>query len=273
MPAADPKYDQTITINENGRTFLAVLSPWLNAGETYQCELFVDNSYNYRRVSVDQVDVLAAAGADATKNGIPDWVETLLRANNGFDTRSIHSRTSPATVEGKARYFDFLNTNGVAATKAPNGRFFAEVPLTPGAPVSLEFAFENGGLTQTARAHWEPTNLKQLDTDTLTIRQGDSLLLTAVKNLAQAATESYTLTIHGQTFGNTGDHPTPVAFPAPGTQTIQLTHTAADGTTSTRRLTVHVLPLVAIESPLCVTGFPRLWTHGPLPTGADFQFD
>jgi hypothetical protein len=34
-----------------------------------------------------------------------------------------------------------------------------------------------------------------------------------------------------------------------------------------------VLPRVTLESPLCVTGFPRLWTHSPLPAGAEIQFD
>ena len=265
---------QTGSIIENGRIVLAVLTPWLNTGETYACEIFVDNSYNYRRVSVDQVDILAAGGADANGNGIPDWVETRLRDNNGFDRRIIHSRTSPTTVEGRARYLELAKTGGdLALTKAPNGRFFAEVPLTPEAPAKLEFAFENGGLTQTAKVHWQPTNLRRQENEPLTIRQGDSLLLTAYRSDEHPEQETYTLGVNGETVTATADHPTPVAFPAAGPQAVELSHRSADGAVFTRRYKVNVLPRIALESPLCVTGFPRIWTHTSLPAGAEVQFD
>jgi len=264
---------QTATIAENGKTSMALLTPWLNAGETYQCEIFVDNSYNYRRVSVDEVSILAASGPDTNGNGIPDWVETRLRETNGFDQRLISSRTSPAVVEGRARYTELAKTGGIVLNKAPNGRFFAEVPLTPGAPANLEFAFENGGLTQTARVHWQPTNLLRDASEPLIIRQGDSLLLTAISNDAHPEQESYTLGVNGQTVTASADHPTPVAFPAAGVQIVEFSHRSADGRVSSGRYTVNVLSRVSIESPLCVTGFPRLWTHSPLPDGAELQFD
>jgi hypothetical protein len=54
---------------------------------------------------------------------------------------------------------------------------------------------------------------------------------------------------------------------------VELSHRSADGAVFTRRYMVNVLPRVALESPLCVTGFPRLWTHNPLPDGAELQFD
>jgi hypothetical protein len=268
-----PISNQTGYIIENGHTVLAVLTPWLNTGETYACEIFVDNSYNYRRVSVDQVDILAAGGSDANGNGIPDWVETRLRDNNGFDQRIIYSRTSPATVEGKTRFLELTKTGGLALNKAPNGRFFAEVPLTPGAPVNLEFAFENAGLTQTAKVHWQPTNLRRQENEPLTVRQGDSLLLTAYRNDEHPEQESYTLDVNGQTVTATGDLSTPVAFPAAGIQAVELSHRSPDGAVFTRRYTVNVLPRVALETPLCVIGSPRLWTPSPLPDGAELQFD
>ena len=264
---------QTTVIPENGTANFAILTPWLNAGEDNQCEIFVDNSFNSRRISVDQLQIFAAGGPDANTDGIPDWVETRLRDNNGFDSLLIHSRTSPATVEGRARYFDFLNTNGVAATRAPNGRFFTDLTLNPNAPASLQFAFENGGLSQTAKVHWEPTNLRQLDVKGLTVRQGDSLLLTAFLNVSRADQESYTISVNGETVTNSGDHPTPVAFPTPGTQTIQLTHSDGLASVTTRSFTVTVLPRVAMESPLCVTDFARAWTHSPLPEGTEIGWD
>ena len=264
---------QTATIPANGKGSVAVLTPWLNAGETYQIEIFVDNSYNYRRVSVDEVSILAASGPDTNGNGIPEWVETWLRDKNGFDQRLISSRTSPAIVEGRARYTELAKAGDIVLNKAPNGRFFAEVPLAPGAPANLSFAFENGGLTQTANVHWQPTNLLRETSNAITIRQGDSLLLTAFGVEREADKETYTLTVNGETVSASADHPTPVPFPTVGTQVVEFSHRSADGPISSGRYTVTVLPRVALDSPLCVTDSHRLWTHSPLPAGAEIQFD
>jgi len=176
-------------------------------------------------------------------------------------------------VEGRARYTELAKTSGIVLNNAPNGRFFAEVPLAPGAPANLNFAFENGGLTQTVSVHWQPTNLLREESDTLTVRQGDSLLLTAFRNDAHPEQESYTLAANGQTVSASADHPTPVPFPTVGTQVVELSHRSADGAVFTRRYTVNVIPRVTLESPLCVTGCPRLWTPSPLPDGAKLQFD
>jgi len=143
----------------------------------------------------------------------------------------------------------------------------------PGAPANLSFAFENGGLTQTAKVHWQPTNLRRQEKEPVTVRQGDSLLLTAFRDDQQREKETYTLTFNGETVSDSADHPTPVAFPAAGAQVVEFSHRSADGRVSSGRYTVNVLPRVALESPLCVAGFPRLWTHGPLPTGAEIQLD
>jgi hypothetical protein len=262
---------KTITIPQNGTNHLAVLTPWLHAGETYQVRIFADNSYNFRRASVDSVEVLASGGADSNNNGIPDWVDIRLHKTNGFDKTAIYSKTSPATVEGNARYPGLLQTNGVTVSQAPDGRFFTEVPLTANSPTTLNFGFENNALTASASVQWLPTNL--LAENNITIRQNDSLLLTAFDDAEQASLESYSLSASGQTANNTADQPTPIVFPTAGAQTITVTHTAADGSSSSRSVTVNVIPLVSIPAPLCVTGYPRTWTYPDLPAGAVVQID
>ncbi len=262
---------KTLNILPNGSATLAVLSPWLNAGETYNLELFVDNSYNFRRVSIDSLQILTAGGTDSNANGTPDWVDIRMHATNGFDSTAILSKTSPATVEGNAKYFDLINTNGISVKQAPNGRFFTEVSLTSGSASTLNFSFENGAVSQAATAQWLPSNL--LQESAITLRQGDSLLLTAYQNAENASLESYTLTTNGQTYDQTADQPSQVIFNTPGTTTIQLAHTGTDALVTNRTIAVTVLPKVNIESPLCVVGYPRLWTHPALPAGATLQFD
>ena len=262
---------KTINILPEKSGVLAVLSPWLKAGETYNFELFVDNSYNWRRVSIDRLEILAAGGIDSNNNGTPDWVDIRVHTTNGFDHTSILSKTSPATVEGNAKYYELVDTNGTPITQAPNGRFFTELPLSPGVASTLDFSFENGAVTQSANGQWLPTNL--LLENSITIREGDSLLLTAYLDAENASMESYTITANGQTITGSADQPSQVLFNTSGVSDIQLVHTGSDGTVTQRTISVTVLALVSVESPLCITGYPRTWTHPTLPAGVSLHFD
>lgn len=263
---------KTITILPDGTSTLAILTPWLHAGETYSLELFVDNSYNHRRVSIDGLAILAAGGIDSNGNATPDWTEIRVNDLNGLDTPGvIHSKTSPAVIEGKAAYTGLIVTNAPAPVAAPSGRFFTEVPLTQGAPTELDFGFENQALSQTATVHWLPTNLLQ-DTG-ITVREGDSLLLTAFADAENAGLENYSYTLDGVTVTATADQPTAQLFETPGSHAIAFTHTAADGTVTTSNASVTVLAKSNIEAPVCIVGYPRTWTHSALPAGARLIID
>lgn len=264
---------KTITIFPDATSTLAVLSPWLQAGQNYQIELFVDNSYNFRRVSIDSLQILAAGGTDSNENNIPDWTEIRINDTNGLDTPgTIHSKTNPAVIEGKAKHLGLVTTNAPATIAAPNGRFFTEVPLAAATATALSFAFENNALQQNAAVHWLPTNLK---TETsITIREGDSLLLTAYADAENASLESYSYMLNGSTISNTADVPTAQAFPATGMQTLTVTHTGADAITTTNTVTINVLPKVVIPTaPVCITGFTRTWTHPALTSGVILIID
>jgi|GEM_PF-487790 len=217
--------------------------------------------------------ILAAGGTDSNENNIPDWTEIRINDTNGLDTPgTIHSKTSPAVIEGKAKHLGLVTTNAPTPIAAPNGRFFTEVPLTSGTTTALNFAFENNALTQTADVHWLPTNLK-IETSII-IREGDSLLLTAFTDAENASLENYSYTLNGSTTSNTADAPSAQAFPTAGTQTLTVTHTGADAITTTRTIQITVLPKVVIPTaPVCITGFTRTWTHPALPSGAILSID
>jgi hypothetical protein len=263
---------KTITILPDGTSTLAVLTPWLQAGEIYNLELFVDNSYNNRRVSVDQLQILSAGGTDSNSNNIPDWTEIRVKDLNGLDTvGSFHSKTSPATIEGKAKHLGMVVTNAPALISAPNGRFFTEISLTAGMPTALNFSFENNALQENLNVNWLPTNLK---TETsITIRQGDSLLLTAFNDAENASLESYTYTLNGSTISNTADKPTEQHFSSPGSFIITTTHTGADDIITSTATTIHVLGKVTVTPPVCIVGYPRTWTAPTIPAGSSIQFD
>ncbi len=263
---------KSITILPDGTSALPVLTPWLQAGVTYNLELFVDNSYNWRRVSIDQLEILAAGGTDSNANNTPDWTEIRVNDLNGLDTPgTIHSRTSPAVIEGKAKNLGLLSTNAPTPIAAPNGRFFTEVPLAAGASTGLNFSFENNALAQSSTVHWLPTNLKT--TPTITIRQGDSLLLTAFDDAENASLETYTYTVSGSIITNNADQPTAQLFVNPGIYTISTTHTAPDGTVTPTTTAINVLAKVTIDPPVCMVGYRRIWTAPILPATYSTFFD
>ncbi len=263
---------KTVSIASDSQGVVAVLTPWLQAGQTYHVECFVDNSYNWRRVIIDKVEILAAGGVDSNNNDVPDWTEIRVNDHNGLDQQgSMQSKTSPAVLEGKARYLDLMVTNAPTPVAAPDGRFFCEVPLNAQTATALDFNFENQALEQSVHIHWAPTNLK-LESDII-IRQGDSLLLTAYHDAENAGLESYSYTVNGTSAGNTANIPIPQAFQTPGTFPLHLNHTDAEGNTTSRSINITVLPRLVPGNPPCVVDYLRDWTPPTVPAGASIVFD
>jgi hypothetical protein len=263
---------KSINILPNGSSTLAMLTPCLEAGQSYDFELFVDNSYNFRRVSIDSLEILSAGGIDSNANSIPDWTEIRVKDLNGLDTPgTIHSKTSPAVIEGKAKYLGLLKTNAPSPIAAPNGRFFTELELTPQSPITLDFSFENNALQQNSSVHWLPTNLK--NETKITLRQGDSLLLTAFDDALNASLENYSYSLNGATISNTSDKPSVQLFANPGLHSISFSHKAADGSITSSVVNVEVLAKINIPAPVCIVGHSRPWTAPLIPAGAVLSFD
>ncbi|MEI6604769.1 MAG: PA14 domain-containing protein [Verrucomicrobiota bacterium] len=142
------------------------LTPWLAAGN-HQVTILIDNMLARRTVRIVSLKVYAPADASA-----------LLAQANRVLPHAGTSRTSPAFLEGYARDVGGTTVKGVpVANGTGDGHWFANVPLAAvsGSQPYLVH-FEQGWETTGALA-WQATNV--MDAETLTIRQGDAMLVGA----------------------------------------------------------------------------------------------
>ncbi|MFT3990265.1 MAG: PA14 domain-containing protein [Luteolibacter sp.] len=259
---------ETVTVAAGNSGKARILTPWLVAG-AHTVRVFVDNSYQYRRVSLNQVEVQAARGADADGNGIADWVDARLTRLNSLEAPAF-SYTSPACLEGKTFWPELSTVAGQTVQAAPDDRWFANVPLNPSGSTTIESSLENGGRTPTAEVEWKPVNILQVSD--LTIRAGDSLKLTAFFGNEPTAAEAVNLEVEGQSFNIQADQPVVHTFATPGIYPVRVTHQEG-ANIATATLNVRVAGAAPIDSPVSVVGFFREMTIPPLEEGVSLQLD
>jgi len=259
---------ETVTVAVAASGHAKVLSPWLTAG-SHTLRIFIDNSYWFRRVTVDQLEILAARGPDANSNGTPDWIDLRLAKYNSIEAPT-GSLTSPVCLEGKAKWSELTTITGATVQPAPNDRWYADVPLSATQPTEVTAFMESGGLTATRQINWLPTNL--LTTGSLSIRLGDSLKLSSFTGPAGTPEETVSITVEGQTTTITADQPLVHTFTTAGSIPVQVTH-SRDGNLTTATATINVVTAPVIESPVCVVGYYREVTIPALSTGVTLQLD
>jgi hypothetical protein len=266
------KLERVIASVKDGETGNAkALTPYLKAGE-HTVTVLLDNSHTYRKATLNGLKVLASAGTDANSNGHPDWVDNRLAALNTIDGGTLASKTSPAFVEGQAQFVDLASCNWGGIQAAPGNRWFGDVALDPtGATKSIGFSFENDGHIVSKDFTWIATNL--LLEDSVTIRQGASLRLTASEFAEGTSAESVSLSISGQLYSFTADQPEIVEFTQPGEYLVELTYQSTAGTQS-KQVTITVLDgFDIVEEPVVVQDYWREWSVPALPANATLELD
>ena len=194
--------------SENGASStIKHLTPWLSAGN-YTLRIKNTNYRAWLKLRLDSVEVYRLGGVDANSNNIADWVEQKLADENLVTRAPLESLTSPATVEGVTPSLSSLvlskattDNQGQPASETQevlagiNGGFFSHVELNPQGATELTFSFQNGAVTQQKNITWKDTNI--LEHDTLTIRKGDVLKLSAWE-AGSTPSGTFTLTREGQ---------------------------------------------------------------------------
>lgn len=150
-----------------------------------------------------------------------------------FDSHSA-SRVSPASVEGRGRFFSRMDITG---TDSPlrhgvGDRWHVSVPLTAAAPAPIAVSFENGAVTAAAEFTWEPTDV--LNDPATAIRAGDALLLSAMPGDAAAGT--FALSINGTLIAEDATAPVPYTFTQPGMFAVDAVYTGTNSTAAGRLL-------------------------------------
>ena len=265
----------TLTSLNGASATTTLLTPWLKAG-AYALTILHDNYRTALQLRIDSLVIRSLSGIDANDNRLPDWMEQRLAAENRLTRVPATSLTSPlcvegVTTEGVAREGTnrripglALKVNGehLAPVPSVDSSFYADVPLSETAPVTLTASFQSGVLAEARDITWLPANLRAYNH--LHIRKGDALRLDAWNNAGNPdATKTFTVTLDGtllaDALGNTthtSGQPFTVTFDTAGTNTLVTTF----GTRPPHTTTLHVHranfgPALSVRA-----YYPRDWT-------------
>ncbi len=239
-------------------------TPFIKAGP-HTVRIFWDNSKLHRSLLISAVRLQSLEGPD--DNGMKDWVENRLQSQSGSDFAVLNSAISPACIEGRGQFLSMMTVNNLAARHGAGHRWYANVPLSPNEPTFVAVSHQNGGLRESNEITWQVTNL--LEADSMSLRKGDALILTAVP--ADVTSGNVGITVVGVTNYVT-DIATPVAhrFDQVGTFTVTGTFTPA---TTTRSITVKVIDASFEDRAAALMGHRRYWNCTNLPPEIAFESD
>ena len=158
----------------------AVYTPWLAAGShTFHIRWW--NVFPRKALQIKRLTVMRITGPDADANNRPDWVDARMNAVCSADVLPASSLVSPVCIEGLGAYRSMMSVTADGATNAvqpgTDQRWYADVPLNAEAPATVAVSFQNGGCSLTQSVEWLRVNV--CDSQALTLRQGDSLRLSA----------------------------------------------------------------------------------------------
>jgi hypothetical protein len=163
----------------------------------------------------------------------------------------------------------------VLAKPGAGKRWFTDVPLVDNRITVVETSYQNGGLKETNRIIWDPTNL--LEADEMTIRVGDSLLLAAAPignksgkvNSGRMSIEVIGVTNYEAKVNSPVSH----RFESVGVFEVVGTYIPAKGAPQSRSISVRVVGASFNGTPAVWLGKSRLWDCPNLPTEAVVQAD
>lgn len=256
---------------------LRAITPWLGVGN-HTVTVHHHNFSASLRLRIDSLALKRLGGIDLDSDGVPDWIEEKEAPANTLTRIPATSLTSPLSIEGITTN---LPTTTLTASSQPveltasiNNGFFANIPLSESATTTVNASFLGGILTETHDITWLPTNLLAYDSQTLHIRQGDSLRFTAHAP-AESASGTFTLTgsagFSPQT--SSADQPHTLLFDQPGTQTLNATWTPVSGPSQTASITLTVHTASFGPSHLVRVGTPRPWELPGIPASAFIEAD
>lgn len=243
--------------------------PWLPAG-SHTIRVFWDNHSSDRFLRLRQLRILSIPGPDEDANGVKDWVERRLNRLSGVYSSTLISATSPACVEGADPYLPFMNISTGSLHHGAGSQWYANIPLAPDVATPFTVSFQSGGKVRTNSVAWKPTNI--LEADSLTIRKGDALLLTAIP--PEATTGTVVISVLGVTNYNTGViSPVVHTFNESGTFYAVGTYTPPSGSAVSSILEVNVLDGHFPGNPVAWVNVYRTWVCSNLSASVAIDHD
>ncbi len=263
---------QTLVATTNTYGKVQYFTPWLPAG-TNTFRIFWDNAASFTSLRLKAVRLQTLGGLDGNSNGKKDWVDARFAVMCGSDpVIATNSYVSPMFIEGKDHYLGMMlitsgNTNATPQ-HGPGNRWFANAPLSTNGSVQIVVSYQNGGLLTTSVVTWVARNI--LNGGSMTVRTGDSLLMTAVPAGATNGTMNITV-------GSVASYAATYAFSILHTFSLSGVYTVQgmydNGSQQTSNLTVTVLDHTFSTDPACWVGKTRDWDNYSVSSNVVFESD
>ena len=201
-----------------------------------------------------------------------DWKASRLANLRAVEVPAV-STVSPVCAEGgNAMFLEHVSISGFYTPQGetpepplprrlPRSRWFADIPLDPGAETLLSFDFQDQQPAASRSVTWEETNI--LSQDEITVRLNDALLLTAFPQ--DAVQGSIEITADGQLYEIEYDaanprNSEPHVFTFPGEVVVSATYTPDGGGDPVQgSLTVKVVAAQFSPVQACIVGIKRPW--------------
>ena len=245
----------------------AVYTPWLAAGQ-HSFRIRWWNVFPRKALKVKRLTVMRIAGPDADANNRPDWVDARMNAVCSADVLPASSLVSPVCIEGLGAYRSMMTVTADGATNAVQAgtdqRWYANVPLNPDAPSTVAISFQNGGCSLTQSMEWLRVNV--CDSQALTLRQGDSLRLSAFGSMVPTGSV-VNLTIGTNVLQTLSDSAAVFQFNKAGNNAVRA---IVNGVTNL--MTVTVVSATQPKGPDIWLNQTRTWNWNGLPSQAVVDF-
>ena len=226
--------------------------------------------------------LLAISGDDENSNGIKDIVERRFNSQCSFELASTATKqmvegeelktfmsyTSPASIEGRAAFFEMMKiSGGIAPKRGAGNRWYADCNLDAAGETDVTVSFQNGGKTISKSIVWAPTDITTAGN--ITIRKGDSLLFSRGNMVSDVSA-----VLNGKPLSISANSTLPVTFDEAGIHTVTASFRAEDGTEVNNSFTIAVLDYqLPQETQLAIVGVTRSMALNAVPEGIEFEAD
>ena len=252
----------------------SILTPYLPAG-AHNVTIHWDNHRLTEDLLVQKLKVYSIGntipfiGSNGSESELPVAEQIVEKRNLVANT--ISTRVSPFCLVGTSEFPQLTQVNSEPVTIFAEKKWMKNISLDETTPINASIAFENSAITKTTSITWLPTDIMAESGKVLTIRKGDSLLLTA--NADQAAL--WTATGNGINLsGETGQNQS-YKFDSPGRYTITgKCLNSAGGCIKNGTLTVNVVDYqFKRDDVICLVNYGREWNINPVPEMVNIKTD
>ena len=252
----------------------SILTPYLQPG-THSVTIHWDNHRLTEDLLVKKLKLYCIGNSESApaKDGsaTEQTVAEKIVAKRNQVVSSVYSRVSPFCLTGSSEFPGLTKVNAESAIVYAENKWMKNIDLNEVSSIDATVSFENGAITKTTAITWQVTDIVAESGKTLTIRKGDSLLLTAN---ADSAT-SWIATSEGINLSGEAGKNQAYKFDTVGKYTISGNCLNAAGESiKTGSLTVNVVDYqFKRDDVICIVNYGREWNINVLPKEVSIKTD